>query len=73
MVYVDDSKPGLVEGFTKNTFTAMIEGIAETAVSKKLIGRKEMGKGINDLYKTADGGGTFCYTFFKGIGQKIKL
>ena len=73
MVYVDDSKPGLVEGFTKNTFTAMIEGIAETAVSKKLIGRKEMVKGINDLYKTADGGGTFCYTFFKGIGQKIKL
>jgi hypothetical protein len=27
MVYVDSSKPNLVEGFIKNTFTAMIEGI----------------------------------------------
>ncbi len=70
MVYVDDSKPGLVEGFTKNTFTAMIEGISDTAVSKKLISREEINKGINDLYKTAKGGGTFCYTFFKGIGIK---
>ena len=70
MVYVDDSKPGLVEGFTKNTFTAMIEGIADAAVSKKLISGKEMNKGINDLYKTTYGGGTFCYTFFKGIGIK---
>ena len=70
MVYVDDSKPNLVEGFTRNTFTAMIEGIAETAVSNKLISHQHMTKGIKDLYKTAEGGGTFCYTFFKGIGRK---
>ena len=70
MVYVDDSKPGLIEGFTKNTFTAMIEGIADAAVSKKLIDREEMNKGINDLYKTAGRGGTFCYTFFKSIALK---
>ncbi len=70
MVYADDSKPGLVEGFTRNTFTAMIEGIAETAVSKKLINKEQMVQGIKDLYKTAEGGGTFCYTFFKGIGIK---
>ena len=27
MVYVDASRPHLVEGFTRNTFTAMIEGV----------------------------------------------
>jgi hypothetical protein len=70
MVYVDDSKPELVEGFTKNTFTAMIEGIADTAISEELIKPEKMKKGISDLYKTASGGGTFCYAFFKGTGVK---
>ena len=27
MVYVDSSHPGLVEGFSKNTFIAMVEGV----------------------------------------------
>jgi hypothetical protein len=31
MVYVNSSKPQLVEGFIKNTFTAMIEGIRESS------------------------------------------
>lgn len=70
MVYADDSRLDLVERFTRNTFTAMIEGIADTAVSKKLISRKQMNKGIKDLYTTAGAGGVFCYTFFKGTGIK---
>lgn len=69
-VYVDDSNPKWVEGFTKNTFTAMIKGIAEDAVAEQLISQQEMDQGIQDLYRTAAGGGTFCYTFFKGIGKK---
>jgi SAM-dependent methyltransferase len=69
-VYVDDSNPEWVEGFTKNTFTAMIKGISKEAVSKNLISKKEFEKGIKDLNRTAEGGGTFCYTFFKGIGTK---
>ena len=69
-VYVDDSNLEWVEGFTKNTFTAMIKGVSEEAVSNNLISKKEFDKGIRDLYKTAEGGGTFCYTFFKGIGIK---
>ncbi len=69
-VYVDDSKPNLVEGFTKNTFTAMIEGIKEEAIDEGLIDRESMEKGIQDLYRTIEGGGTFCYTFFKGRGIK---
>lgn len=67
-VYVDDSNPNWVDGFTRNTFTAMIQGIAEDAISKNLIARDTMEKGIRDLQKTAEGGGTFCYTFFKGVG-----
>jgi len=69
-VYVDDSNPAWVEGFTKNTFTAMIEGIAEDAIAQQLIERPAMERGIRDLYRTAEGGGTFCYTFFKGVGVK---
>lgn len=69
-VYVDDSKPEWVEGFTKNTFTQMIIGVSEEAISTGLIDSNTMAKGISDLYKTAERGGTFCYTFFKGIGVK---
>ncbi len=69
-VYVDDSNPQLVEGFTKNTFTAMIEGVKQEAVSNGLIDEESFERGINDLFKTAMGGGTFCYTFFKGKGIK---
>ena len=69
-VYVDDSNPDWVEGFTRNTFTAMINGISEEAISRKLMSRTEFEQGIRDLYRTAEGGGTFCYTFFKGIGTK---
>ncbi len=69
-VYVDDSNPKWVEGFTKNTFTAMIKGVSKEAVSKNIISKKEFDKGIKDLNRTAEGGGTFCYTFFKGIGTK---
>jgi len=66
-VYVDDSKPELVNGFTKNTFTAMIQGIAEEAIAKQVISQEKLTSGINALHKTAAGGGTFCYTFFKAV------
>jgi len=56
--------------YQKYIYTAMIKGISEEAVSKNLIGKKEFEKGIKDLNRTAEGGGTFCYTFFKGIGTK---
>lgn len=72
MVYVDDSKPALVDGFTRKTFTAMIEGIADEAIEQGLISANDMNLGIEDLYRTAAGEGTFCYTFFKGKGIKRK-
>src|ERR671918_2319819 len=33
MVYVDASRPNLVEGFTRRTFTAMIEGVREPVIA----------------------------------------
>ncbi len=68
MVYVDSSKPELVEGFTKKTFTAMVEGVKDAALSSKMIDKASWDKGIADLYRTAEYDGTFCYTFFKGVG-----
>ncbi len=70
MVYVDASKPRLVEGFIKNTFTAMIEGVGEKAIHHGLTDRLAFEQGIIDLYRTAESDGVFCYTFFKGFGTK---
>ena len=70
MVYVDSSKPFLVEGFIKNTFTAMIEGVEKDALNNSLIDKYEWDQGIKDLYRTAEKDGVFCYTFFKGKAIK---
>jgi ubiquinone/menaquinone biosynthesis C-methylase UbiE len=70
MVYVDSSKPELVDGFTKKTFTAMIEGVRDTALKAKIIDPSSFDRGIKDLYRTADNDGVFCYTFFKAFGEK---
>jgi phospholipid N-methyltransferase len=70
MVYVDSSRPRLVEGFIKNTFTAMIEGVRENAIRHRLIDEQTFDRGIRDLYRTAGDGGVFCYCFFKGVGYR---
>ncbi len=70
MVYVDSSRPELVEGFTRNTFTAMIEGVRESAIQAGIIEQHVFEKGIEDLYRTTEPDGVFCYTFFKAFGEK---
>jgi SAM-dependent methyltransferase len=70
MVYADHNRPDLVEGFTKNTFTAMIAGVEHEALQNALISQQEWVQGLADLYRTAEDGGVFCYTFFKGQGMK---
>jgi ubiquinone/menaquinone biosynthesis C-methylase UbiE len=67
MVYVDSSKPELVEGFTRNTFIAMVEGVEEEVLSHGLIDAESWEKGIADLHRTTHSDGTFCYTFFKAM------
>lgn len=70
MVYVDSSRPGLVDGFTRKTFTAMIEGVREPALAAGIIDAAAFDAGIRDLYRTAEADGVFCYTFFKAVGEK---
>lgn len=69
-VYVDDSKPELVTGFIRNTFTAMIKGIKKEVIDNQIMDAQTFDQGIGDLYKTSEGGGSFCYTFFKAIATK---
>lgn len=70
MVYADESRPELVDGFTRKTFTAMVEGVAEQTINRGLMDEASWAKGISDLYRTAENDGTFCYTFFKAVGWK---
>ena len=70
MVYVDSSRPELVDGFTRKTFTAMIEGVREPALAAGLIEAARFDAGVRDLHRTAEADGVFCYTFFKGVGEK---
>ena len=70
MVYVDSSKPEWVEGFTRKTFTAMIEGVRTAALEAKLMTEADFDRAVADLYRTAETDGVFCYTFFKAVAVK---
>jgi SAM-dependent methyltransferase len=66
-VYADRTRPELVEGFTRNTFTAMIDSVRDDALAAGLISRADWHRGIADLRRTAADGGTFHYTFDKAV------
>ncbi len=66
-VYADQTRTALVDGFTRNTFTAMIESVRDDALAAGLTTRTDWDRGIADLRRTADDGGTFHYTFFKAL------
>jgi SAM-dependent methyltransferase len=70
VAYVDSSRPDLVDGVTRKTFTAMIEGIRDSAIEAGLTDPATFDAGIRDLHRTAEADGVFCYTFFKGVGTK---
>ena len=70
VVYVDASRPDLVDGFTRKTFTAMIEGARESAIAAGFIQPESFDAGIRDLHRTTEADGVFCYTFFTGVGEK---
>ena len=70
MIYIDNSRPDLVEGFSRNTFTAMVEGVREQAFALGLIDEGTWEKGIADLYRATEPDGTFCYTFFNGVATR---
>ncbi len=70
-VYADASRPEMVDGFTRKTFTAMVEGVREAAIAEGLIVAEAFDRGVADLYRTAEDDGTFCYTFFKATGTRV--
>ena len=70
MVYVDSSRPHLVDGFTRKTFTAMVEGVRSAALSAGLLDPATFDQGIADLYRAAEPDGVFCYTFFKAVALR---
>ncbi|HZV78299.1 MAG TPA: methyltransferase domain-containing protein [Candidatus Binatus sp.] len=69
-VYVDGKRPDLAEGFTRNTFTAMVEGVRDAALAARLIDASEFDRGVTDLRRAAEPDGVFCYTFFKAVATK---
>ena len=69
-VYVDASRPELEEGFTRRTFTAMVEGVCAPALAMGLIDEATWERGIRGLRAATGPEGIFCYTFFKGVGRK---
>lgn len=71
MVYVDGSRPHLIEGFTKKTFAAMVAGVREPALTSGLATSEQFDRGIAGLLRAAEADGVFCYTFFKGVARKV--
>jgi SAM-dependent methyltransferase len=70
MVYVDATRPELVDSFTRKTFTWMVEGVRQSALQAGIIDPATFDAGIRDLYRAAEPDGVFCYTFFKGVAAK---
>jgi ubiquinone/menaquinone biosynthesis C-methylase UbiE len=69
-VYVDGSRPELIEGFTRKTFTAMVANVREAVIAAGLLPEDEFDAGLRDLERTTRPDGVFCYTFFKGVAIK---
>ncbi len=61
MVYADSAGRRWWRGFTRNTFTAMIEGVREQAIKLGMIKPEAFDEGIRDLYRTTEGKRTDCF------------
>ena len=70
MMYVDSSRPDLVDGFTRKTFAPMIEAVREPAIRAAMIEPQRFDAGIQALHRTAETDGVFCYTFFKATAKR---
>ncbi|MER7706629.1 methyltransferase domain-containing protein [Kitasatospora sp. NPDC097605] len=63
----DDGRPALVERFTRRTFVAMVEAVRADAVAAGLTTAEAFDRGVTELRRAAEPGGTFHYTFFKAV------
>jgi hypothetical protein len=69
-VYADASRPVWVEGFTRRTFTAMVEGVRGDALAAGLLDAGQFERGIAALERTTALDGMFGYTFFKAVSVR---
>jgi SAM-dependent methyltransferase len=72
-IYADAGRPEIVEGFSRKTFIAMVDGLKDEAIRQGLVSRSVWEKGIADLYKATSPDGTFVYTFFKAVADNVKM
>ena len=70
MVYVDATRPALVDSFTRKTFTWMVQAVRDDAIAAGIIDAATFDAGIRDLQRAAEPDGVFCYTFFKGTARR---
>ncbi|MBX9387460.1 methyltransferase domain-containing protein [Streptomonospora nanhaiensis] len=66
-VYADATRPALVNGFVRTTFTGVMAAVREPALAGGRIRAQDFDRGVADLLRTAEDGGTFHYTFFKAV------
>jgi hypothetical protein len=69
-LYVDATRPGLIQGFTRNTFIAMVQSVRKEALNRGMMTASDWERGIADLERTTRPDGSFFYTFFKGVGRQ---
>jgi len=72
MVYVDATRPALVDSFTRKTFTWMVQGVRAQALEAGIVDAETFDAGIRDLNRAAEPDGVFCYTFFKALASTTK-
>ena len=71
-VYADASRPALVDGFVRRTFTSMIAGVENAAVDGGWVTRATFAEGIAGLNRCTESDGAFTYSFFKAIGVRAE-
>jgi SAM-dependent methyltransferase len=69
-VYVDATRPDLVDGFTRNTYIAMVSGVREEALRTGMMSEADWREAISELARTTGPDGTFVYTFFKATAVR---
>jgi SAM-dependent methyltransferase len=69
-VYADASRPEWVDGFTRKTFIAMVEGARDRCIDLGLTTAERFDRGIRDLERSAGPGGTFTYLFYKATAHR---
>ena len=69
MVYVDSSRPDLVDGFSFD-WTGHWLHARDPEMEAGITDPEAFDAGVRDLHRTAGADGVFCYTFFKAVGGK---